>query len=160
MTTVEASNTLFPGRGGYFGPLMGVFGLLHHDLLCELSHNVNERVMYVRHEKPVHEQLIRLYNMIYLGDCAAAAVYCTVNCMYHVELQELEIERQATRQYGGFLSEPYFHPSIPSRDEGYANKLVARYRAQCAVLEPEIMMYIKTHIPNCPWNGEKLVMYG
>ena len=42
-------NTLFPGRPDYTGPTIGWFGLLHHDTIFEQSHNVNERIEYVRH---------------------------------------------------------------------------------------------------------------
>ena len=59
-------NTLFPGRPDYTGPTTGCFGLLHHDVLFEWSHDVRERVHYVRNYKPKVEQAIRLWNMIYL----------------------------------------------------------------------------------------------
>jgi hypothetical protein len=49
-----------------------VFGLLHHEELCEQSHDVNERIAYVRKHKPENEVVIRLHNMIYLGGCPAA----------------------------------------------------------------------------------------
>ena len=65
------TNTLFPGRPDYTGPTAGWFGLLHHRKLCEYSHNVMERVNYVREYKPAHEKATRLHNMIYLGDCEA-----------------------------------------------------------------------------------------
>ena len=61
-------NILFPGRPKYTGPITGLFGLLHHERLCEFSHDVNERIAYVRREKAAAEIVIRLHNMIYLGD--------------------------------------------------------------------------------------------
>ena len=66
-------NKLFPGRPNYSGPKTGMFGLLHHEVLCESSHDVMERVTYVKVTKPKNEVKIRLHNMIYLGDCPAAA---------------------------------------------------------------------------------------
>jgi hypothetical protein len=67
------TNTLFPGRPDYTGPTVGIFGLLHHDTLCEYSHDVNERITYVKNSKLLEEIPIRLYSMIYLGDCAGIA---------------------------------------------------------------------------------------
>mgnify|MGYP003393028010 CR=1 FL=1 len=69
----EDPNQLFPGRPNYTGPKTGMFGLLHHRKLCEYSHDVMERVEYVKREKPEHEIAIRLHNMIYLGSCPTAA---------------------------------------------------------------------------------------
>ena len=60
-------NTLFPGRPNYTGPTKGYFGLLHHDQLFEWSDNVLERVAYVKKNKPIAEQAIRLHNMIYIN---------------------------------------------------------------------------------------------
>src|SRR3990167_6859386 len=68
----ETPNTIFPGRPHYVGPISGWFGLLHHDKLCEQSHDVMERVDYVRREKSQHEIETRLHNMIYLGDIGIA----------------------------------------------------------------------------------------
>ena len=60
-------NKLFPGRPNYTGPMKGWFGLLHHSVLCEESHNVMERVEYVKNNKPEREIAIRLHNMIYIS---------------------------------------------------------------------------------------------
>ena len=65
-------NTLFPGRPNYVGPTAGWFALLHHDTLFEQSRNVNERLDYVRHNKPKNEVALRLHNMVYLGAVAAS----------------------------------------------------------------------------------------
>lgn len=59
-------NDKFPGRENYTGPTSGWFGLLHHSMLCEESHDVMERVEYVVKNKPPHEVAIRLRNMIYI----------------------------------------------------------------------------------------------
>ena len=59
-------NDLFPGRPDYVGPTKGYFAFLHHKQLFESSHDVMERVAYVKREKPGHEIQTRLHNMIYL----------------------------------------------------------------------------------------------
>ena len=61
---MSVKNTLFPGRPNYTGPTKGWFGFLHHEQLCEQSHDVNERIHYVMRKKPKNEVAIRLHNMI------------------------------------------------------------------------------------------------
>lgn len=85
-------NTMFPGRPGYAGPITGMFGLLHHEVLCEPSHDVMERVRYVQENKPKHEVAIRLHNMIYLGDCAAAHKRAPLDADYEAKRAPLDAE--------------------------------------------------------------------
>ena len=85
-------NTLFPGRRSYKGPTTGFFGLLHHDQLFESSHDVMERVAYVKAKKPKHEVAIRLHNMIYLGECPAAAKCAPLDADYDAKRTPLYAE--------------------------------------------------------------------
>jgi len=85
-------NTLFPGRPDYTGPTSGLFGLLHHDLLVETSHNIQDRIAYVRRRKNPHEIAIRLYNMIYLGDCQAVAKLAPLDAEYFAKHAPLDAE--------------------------------------------------------------------
>lgn len=121
------TNILFPGRPEYTGPTAGMFGLLHHDMLVESSHDVTERVAYVRDSKPAHELAIRLHNMIYLGGCPEA------------------VEYDAKR---AVILEEYRARHAPIWEE---------YDAKHAALRPPILAYILRHIPDCAWDGEKLV---
>lgn len=105
--TDSTENKLFPGRPDYTGPTEGYFAFLHHDVLFEKSHNVAERVAYVKAEKPERKRKIRLHNMLYLP----------------------------------FMTSP----------------LLADYEAKRALLWAGILGFIKKHIPDCPWNGKKLV---
>ena len=59
-------NTFFPGRDSYTGPTTGWFAFLHHEKLFEESHDMMERVAYVKSKKPKREVWIRLHNMMYL----------------------------------------------------------------------------------------------
>ena len=88
-------NTLFPGRDNYTGPNTGVFGLLHHDTLCESSHDVMERVDYVKKHKPKHEVDIRLHNMIYLGNNVTQLV--TMIARYNANIAVLYADYEAKR---------------------------------------------------------------
>ena len=91
MSTKRTSvkNTLFPGRPNYTGPTKGWFGFLHHEQLCEQSHDVNERIHYVKREKPKNEVAIRLHNMIYLGGCEAMAKLDALYAAYLAKLDAL-----------------------------------------------------------------------
>lgn len=67
-------NKLFPGRDNYTGPANGWFAMLHHEQLFEHTDfgggysSVQDRVSYVKSEKPSRELPVRLKNMMYLGD--------------------------------------------------------------------------------------------
>ena len=50
-----------------------MFAFLHHEKPVEESHNVMERVAYVKREKPKREVWIRLHNMMYLDPALCAA---------------------------------------------------------------------------------------
>lgn len=139
MTTT--ANIMFPGRPSYWGPLNGPFGLLHHNTLIELSHNVRERVAYVKLNKPPTERDVRLYNMIYLGGCEAA-----------IEFAAFDIERQNRM-------------SLIWADNRWNDaecvNMIATIRAEflikIAALESDIITYVRAHIPDCAWDGQKLV---
>ena len=88
-------NKMYPGRADYSGPTTGVFGLLHHHILSENSHDVRERVDYVRLRKPKNEIPTRLHNMIYLGECKAAMLYAEYNDEYKAKYAMLYDEYSA-----------------------------------------------------------------
>ena len=103
-------NKLFPGRPGYTGPTSGVFAMLHHTVLAERSHDVMERVDYVRRCKPKREIKVRLRNMMYLGaagerytakraplDADHAAKRDTLWADYEAKLDALEADYEAKR---------------------------------------------------------------
>jgi len=127
-------NTLFPGRPDYTGPRAGMFGLLHHDKLCESSHDVMERVEYVKTQKPAKEIPTRLHNMIYLGSCPAAAKLALLFADYEAKRDALFADYRAKR-----------------------DPLDADYMAKRDALNAEIMTYIRKHIPDCAWDGKQLV---
>ena len=129
-----ATNTMFPGRPDYTGPTIGLFGLLHHEVLVEESHDVMERVDYVRRKKAKSEVAIRLHNMIYLGGCESAVQRAPLNAEY-------------TRQRDTLKAE-YTRKRAP---------LNAEYERQRDTLNAAILKYIKAHIPDCAWNGKELV---
>ena len=130
----KIENTLFPGRYNYTGPTKGWFGFLHHDQLCEESHDVNKRIDYVKRAKPKNEVAIRLHNMIYLGGCEATAKRAPLDADYEAKLAPL---------YADFKAK--------------LAPLDADYEAKRALLDAEILAYIKMNIPDCAWNGRTLV---
>ena len=91
----KIENTLFPGRYNYTGPIKGWFGFLHHEQLCEKSHDVNERIDYVKLHKPDNEVAIRLHNMIYLGGCKAMAKRAPLDADYKAKCDALYADYRA-----------------------------------------------------------------
>ncbi len=85
-------NDKFPGRPDYVGPTVGWFGLPHHDKLLEESHDVMERVAYVKKNKPQREIDIRLHNMIYLDPvlCPAVAQCKSLDDAYRAQRKPLD----------------------------------------------------------------------
>ena len=62
-------NDRFPGLPDYVGPTSGWFHAVHHSRnIIEWSDGINERVEYIRANKPPNEINIRLANLMYVGD--------------------------------------------------------------------------------------------
>jgi len=125
----DLPNELFPGRPDYVGPTKGYFALLHHEVLFEKSHDVTERVAYVKRDKLKHEVPIRLHNMLYLP-FMTDALYAD----YQAKLAPLDADYEAKRA-----------------------PLYADYQAKRATLDAYILAFIRQHIPDCAWNGKELV---
>jgi len=162
-------NTLFPGRPNYTGPITGWFGLLHHEELCETSHDVMERVAYVKANKPKHEVAIRLHNMIYLGDVGAdywakrAPLYADYEAKRDALYADYNAKRDALYADCWAKRDALYADCWAKRvplDEDYEAKLAALdadYQAKLASLDAKVLIYIKKHIPDCAWNGKTLV---
>ena len=160
-------NKLFPGRENYTGPTVGVFGLLHHKELCERSHDVNERIAYVKKYKPKNKVAIRLYNMIYLGDCPAAVGHEAAWKLYEDTCATARKLYEDTRAPAWKLYDEtcatawklYEDTCAPARKLYEDTRAPARklFEDTCATLDVEILAYIKLHIPDCAWNGKTLV---
>jgi vacuolar-type H+-ATPase subunit H len=160
-------NKLFPGRENYTGPTTGWFGLLHHEELCEQSHDVNERIAYVRKHKPENEVAIRLHNMIYLGGCPAAIMreaawqLCaeTRAPAWKLYAETRDSARKLYDETCAPARKLYEETCAPARKLYEETCAPARklYEETCATLNAEILAYIKLHIPDCAWNGQTLV---
>ena len=189
------ANTLFPGRPDYTGPTSGYFGLLHHEQLFEISHDVMERVAYVKREKAENEVDIRLHNMIYLPfvDDAYSADYkakrtalyadykakCTaldadydakrtpLDADYKAKCAPLDADYEAkwAPLYADYMAKraplyaDYKAKCAPLYADYDAKRtaLYADYKAKWAALDADILAFIKTHIPDCAWDGRELV---
>ena len=154
--TTDSVNVLFPGRPNYTGPTSGWFGLLHHSELFETSHDVNERIAYVKANKPEREVALRLHNMVYLGVIAStcakrAALYAD----YGAKRAALYADWQAKRA-------PLYADWQAKRAPLYADyeakraALYADWQAKRASLDAEVLAYIRSVMPDCAWNGKKL----
>lgn len=145
-------NTLFPGRPDYTGPTAGWFGLLHHDVLWEKSHDVRERVRYVERNKAENEVGVRLHNMIYLEEDETVAKLDPLWTDYRTKRNAIYDDYKAARNaiYGDVMAALVDYAAACAR-------LNADSDAKRAPLDAEILAYIRTHIPDCAWNGTELV---
>lgn len=154
-------NFRFPGRENYEGPTTGMFGLLHHTELCEPSHDVMERVNYVKHEKDPHEIPTRLHNMIWLGDCEAAAQWdvalqtyrandSTLYCEFY-EAKALLLEEAEEAECAIALD------ALNAKYHADRDTMNAESSAVIRSCESTIHEFIKQHIPDCAWDGEQLL---
>ena len=139
-------NKLFPGRPNYTGPTKGWFGLLHHEVLFEESHDVMERVEYVKNHKPKNEIAIRLHNMIYIDPavCDAPAKRAPLDADYKAKRFALYADYEAKRA------------PLDADYEAKRDALDTDYEAKRDALYAEVLAYIKKHIHDCAWNGEEL----
>ena len=135
-------NTLYPGRPNYTGPTSGVFTFVHHQQLVEWSDNINERIAYIRSDKPKHEVESRLYHLLYLDV---------------PELTKARDDWDKAREDWDKAHEDFY--------QGYftwyiANEAWAKaWKDLNRVLnnfKPEIMTYVNKHIPDHRWDGKEL----
>jgi hypothetical protein len=140
-------NELFPGRPDYVGPTKGYFAFLHHEKLFEKSHDVMERVAYVKREKPDHEVPTRLHNMIYLPFMTDE-----LHADYEAKVASLYADYKAK------LASLYADwAKLASLHEAKLASLRADYEAKLAPLHADILTFVRQHIPDYAWNGRELV---
>ena len=174
-----AKNVLFPGRPNYVGPTSGWFGLLHHSELFETSHDVSERIDYVKANKPKAEVAIRLRNMVYLGAIASTCAKCAplyadyeaeraplladynakcapLDADYLAKRAPLLADFEATKRAP--LLADFEAKRVPLLADYQAKRvsLYADYQAKRAPLLAEVLAYIRSVMPDCTWNGKKL----
>jgi len=63
---MKTENKLFPGRANYSGPMAGYFHAVHHAVLFEKSHDIAERIAYIKTAKSKSEVQTRLRNLLFL----------------------------------------------------------------------------------------------
>ena len=143
--TTETPNVLFPGRPNYTGPTSGWFGLLHHSELFETSHNVQERIAYVKANKPDREVSLRLHNMVYLGAIAST-------CDKRDALNTDNLAK-CDALYADYLAK---RDALYARWQAKRDVRYAHWQAKRAPLDAEVLAYILSVMPDCAWNGKKL----
>jgi hypothetical protein len=62
------TNDHYPGRPNYVGPVQGICIGVHHNILAEWAWDIRERIAYIRENKPDHEILWRLWQLVMLSD--------------------------------------------------------------------------------------------
>jgi len=162
VTDTSRENVLFPGRDNYTGPVSGMFFAVHHEVLCEESHNILERVDYINREKPKHEVPTRLHNLMYLGGCEAAAKRKPLDDDYLAKFKPLDNDYRTKIKllyddYWENLKLLYddYRAKRKLLDDDYLAKfkpLDNDYRTKLKPLDAEVLAYVRQHIPDCAWD--------
>ena len=158
------ANTMHPGLPGYTGPTTGPFALLHHGRLFEWSHNVMERVDYVRREKNTVEVPIRLRHMLYLGGCRVGgmAAYVKARDACDKARDAYDKARDACDKAGDAYDkarDAYYKASdaYDKARDAYCGARDAHDKAWNAVDRAAVLAYIRKHVPDCRWDGKELL---
>ena len=138
-------NTLFPGRANYIGPTSGVFAFVHHEILCEWSNNINVRLTYVRDNKPIYEQKVRLSSIMYIPESVCPTVY---------EAHAKSVEARAKYDEAHAKSVEARAKSVEARAKSVEAR--AKYDEAHAKCDDIILAYVLKHQPTVPWNGKTL----
>ena len=131
MTKQAQENLLYPGLPNYVGPKSGYFTLLHHEgPLMEWSHNVMDRIDFIKREKSSIEVPIRLRHIVH----------------YAIELtpgsvQKAEAERQ--KAYTERL-----------KAEAEWQKAEAEWLKAEA---DKLLVYFRKQVPDHRWDGKEIV---
>ncbi len=142
-----SQNLLYPGRPNYKGPTEGFFGLLHHDTLAEWSHNVMERVEYVKKAKPKNEVEIRLWNMCYLSEERLPKEFAGAGKTYGEAWKTYE---KADKTYEK-ADKTYLEA------EKACGEAINTYYKTLITFSPHLLNLIKELVPDTAWNGQELV---
>ena len=134
-------NKLYAGRPNYIGPTKGWFSFIHHNLLAEFSENIMERVEFIRLHKPRNEVATRLNSIAYLDPAGQPWGYA----MAKVDKAWVEFRKTAL--------------DLGKADDE-VEKAWERYHAAEVEVDKyqlDIDAYIRTLIPDRPWDGKQLV---
>lgn len=133
-------NTLFPGLPDYKGPKRGVFGLVHHSILCEISQDIRERIDFISCHKPKNERETRLRCLVHLPFNRLPKSFARAAKAY------LKHDRFYWGPFRLFLSS--FSKYWGSQDFFLKMPIEHKYKIEAL---------IKELVPDCPWDGCKIV---
>ena len=154
------SNTLFPGRPNYAGPTKGHFAFVHHGVLFEYSHDIWERIAYIKAHKPLNERATRLEHLMYLDpakiDLAACEEARWACGKAHTAYRKSLIER-------GKLWMAHDKTVYGEAWAVYGKARTAHHKAEVTYEEaqtaaiPTVLAYVNKYFPGHKWNGRTLV---
>ena len=116
----------------------GLFLHVHHDILLEWCHNYDERVAFIRNEKPKEEQETRLRLFKPFKGKLPQEVVKAVQ-----ELNKARQELNKARQEYNKAAQEY------DKAEQEYNKVLNDNKELIEALH-------KAECPNCPWNGHTI----
>lgn len=111
----------------------GFFWHIHHDKLLEWSSNIEERIEYIKKNKPANEQELRLRLLKPVVGKLPKEVVVAEAAYYEAEVA--------------------YDKAVVAWDKAWAayDKAKAAYRAEIEALHAR-------ECPNCPWNGKTIFL--
>ena len=142
-------NTLYPGRPNYTGPTSGIFAFVHHEVLAESSHNINERIAYIKEHKPTNERESRLYHLLYIDIPELAKAYED----WDKACKDWEKAYKDWVKANEDLDKARKDCDKASEDLDKANE---DWDKALNNFKLEILAYVNKHIPDHKWDGKEL----
>ena len=141
-------NIPFPGRANYTGPLAGYFTFVHHGVLFEYSHNIQERVTYILERKPKYERATRLRHLMWLDPARVdLSEYERMLDSYKKVLNDYrKVQNKCSNLWG--------EPSDFLVERG---GVCWKYHTACSEASPRVLKYVIERMPKHKWNGRTLV---
>ena len=140
---------------------------IHHDILCEGTYDINERIAYIKEYKPKNEIRTRLRLMtpvqhpekLIMRIQKAAAVYAkaaaradTIALATYIKAYEAyqNTSTDADKSYATYKK------ASAAADKASAKAAKAYNTYMNALNNPQIRALHKKEHPNCPWNGKTI----
>ena len=159
MTKQAQENLLYPGLPNYVGPKSGYFTLLHHEgPLMEWSHNVMDRIDFIKREKSSIEVPIRLRHIVhYAIELTPGSVQKAYTERQKAYTERLKAEAEWQKAEAEWLkADAEWLKADAERLKADAEWL----KADAEWLKAEadkLLVYFRKHVPDHRWDGKEIV---
>ncbi len=144
-------NTRYPGRPGYTGPRSGYFTLIHHGRIVEYSHDIFERVAYIRTQKALSERACRLHCIVYVRPSELPAEVAKAGADLKKAYTTLERARAEYYNVGVSVLIPW------RRADNNLGLVSFLYRKILRQHKEAVVALLTKYVPDHTWNGHELV---